>query len=86
MKEKKEKATVAEWMRDHPKFILWWKEHRHAGFREDAEGLWHWGSPPWEAWQCDRYRMEYSTDTGTFYEPRYKYTVEEIARWRAGVA
>jgi hypothetical protein len=81
MKEKKPKVTIKEWMGRHKEFVGWWEEHRHSGFCEDKEGLWHWGSPPWEAWQCDRYRMEYASDTGTFYSPRYEYTANEIEGW-----
>jgi hypothetical protein len=70
------------------KFREWWKKHRHSGFLEDDEHFYMWGITPSEAWQCDRYRAEYSSDTGTPYmRPRVQgrklppYSMEEIERW-----
>jgi hypothetical protein len=75
-------------MEEFSKFVEWWKDHRHSGFYEDDEHFYYWGIKPSEAWACDRYRAEYSSDTGTPYrrpiiEGRKlpPYTSEEIEKW-----
>ena len=68
-------------------FYNWWKEHRHSGFAENEAGMRRWGITPLEAWKCNRYRTEFSADTGTPYAPpevegaKLTYEMEDIERW-----
>ena len=41
-------------------FFNWWKEHPHSGFYQTPEGTYRWNILPREAWNCDRYRAEFS--------------------------
>jgi hypothetical protein len=73
--------NIPKWMNDHPRFVRWWKEHRHSGFCEDRERYSHWSIPPWVAFHCDKYQAEYSSDTGIRFKPKYEYEAREIELW-----
>ena len=53
------KFNVTQWMNDHPKFVIWWKEHRASGYAQNKEGLSQWGIEPWRAYDTECYRAEY---------------------------
>jgi hypothetical protein len=81
-KEEKPKFNpYATFRQDHPVFFEWWKKHRHSGFCEDNQGKWHWNTHPAEAWTIDKYRVEFSTDTGSPYKSKHQYSFEEIEKW-----
>ena len=56
----KPKFNSTKWMHDHREFINWWKDHSQSGFVEDPEGQWHWNITPRLAWNCARYRSEFT--------------------------
>ncbi|HET6886621.1 MAG TPA: hypothetical protein VFH87_01735 [Candidatus Udaeobacter sp.] len=58
--ESKPKFSLTKWSTDHKEFVAWWKEHEHSGFVEDSEGGWHWNFTPRLAWNCARYRSEFT--------------------------
>jgi len=72
---------IPQWIKDHQVFFEWWKKHRHSGYVEDKQGRAHWGDEPWVAYKCDRYRVEFSIDTGTPYESKHQYSAAEMEQW-----
>jgi hypothetical protein len=83
--KKKEKTTdgitYANFNPEHPEFYKWWKKHRHSGYVEDREGKAHWNTLPAEAWYIDKYRVEFSIETGSPYKSEHEYSMEEIEKW-----
>lgn len=83
-------SNVGDWIKEHHVFFRWWKDHRHSGFCEDSEGRAHWTIEPWAAYECNRYRSEFSADTGSPYSTPLvpsvngsplDYNSEEIESW-----
>ena len=56
-----------------PEFLPFWKEHEHSGFVEDSNRKWHWNITPRLAWNCARYRTEFTQEDEYF-------SKEDIAR------
>lgn len=71
-KTEKPKKPTFNWQ-EHKAFVDWWKEHQHSGFVQDSEARWHWNITPPEAWNCARYRSEF-TEVDSYY------TLEQMQR------
>ena len=73
--------TYENFNNEHIEFVRWWKKHRHSGYVEDHRGRSHWNTLPAEAWYIDKYRVEFSIDTGSPYDSKHEYSATEIEKW-----
>ena len=63
-----------------PAFARWWANHRHAG-KSTKDGVTFWSIPPSAAWVTDRYRAEFSSDTGEPIKLKQRYSAAELEAW-----
>ena len=63
-----------------PAFSRWWRNHRHSG-RAEKDDMVLWSITPNQAWKVDRYRAEFSSDTGESVKVKQHYGAAEIESW-----